>query len=167
VIALRRIDHVCLRVADLDEAARRWCIQFGFSERSDLRTADRAYLACGYEPYSLELWSARADAGHDHSGFELREGCTPDDAAAHLEALGVAFRRTNVWYLGDVYFPNLPGEPDVVLAMRTFLQERFLFSTGYPFCPLKAVVDRYLGFGLPDRVLENVMGLNAARLFGL
>jgi catechol 2,3-dioxygenase-like lactoylglutathione lyase family enzyme len=44
VIALRRIDHVCLRVADLDEAARRWCIEFGFSERRDLRTADRAYL---------------------------------------------------------------------------------------------------------------------------
>ena len=33
MIALRRIDHVCLRVADLDEAARRWSIQFGFSER--------------------------------------------------------------------------------------------------------------------------------------
>lgn len=83
------------------------------------------------------------------------------------EALGVAFRRRNVWYLGDVYFPNLPGEPDIVLAIRTFLQERFLFSTGYPFCPLKAVVDRYLGFGLPDDVLENVMGGNAARLFGI
>jgi uncharacterized protein len=83
------------------------------------------------------------------------------------EALGVAFRRKNVWYLGDVYFPNLPGEADVVLAMKSFLQERFLFSTGYPFCPLKAVVDRYLGFGLADDVLENVMGLNAARLFGL
>ena len=83
------------------------------------------------------------------------------------EALGVAFRRRNVWYLGDVYFPNLPGEADVVLAMKTFLQERFLFSTGYPFCPLKAVVDRYLSFGLPDEVLENVMGANAARLFGI
>jgi hypothetical protein len=83
------------------------------------------------------------------------------------EALGVAFRRKNVWYLGDVYFPNLPGEADVVLAMKTFLQERFLFSTGYPFCPLKAVVDRYLSFGLTDAVLENVMGGNAARLLGI
>lgn len=83
------------------------------------------------------------------------------------EALGVAFRRGNVWYLGDVYFPNLPGEADIVLAMRTFLQDRFLFSSGYPFCPLKATVDRYLGFGLDDAVLEKVMGLNAARLFGV
>jgi uncharacterized protein len=83
------------------------------------------------------------------------------------EALGVAFRRQNVWYLGDVYFPNLPGEADIVLAMRTFLQDRFLFSSGYPFCPLKATVDRYLGFGLPGTVLEQVLGGNAARLFGL
>jgi uncharacterized protein len=82
-------------------------------------------------------------------------------------ALGVAFRRKNVWYLGDVYFPNLPGEADVVLAMRTYLQDRFLFSTGYPFCPLGATVERYLGFGLPDDVLEKVMGLNAVRLLGL
>ena len=81
MIALRRIDHVCLRVADLDEAARRWCIQFGFSERRELRTADRAYLACGYEPYSLELWTSRGEPGHEHSAFELRDGCTPDDAA--------------------------------------------------------------------------------------
>jgi predicted TIM-barrel fold metal-dependent hydrolase len=83
------------------------------------------------------------------------------------EALGVAFRRPNVWYLGDVYFPNLPGEADILVAMRTYLQDRFLFSTGYPFCPLEAIVERYLGFELADDVLEKVMGLNAVRLFGL
>ncbi len=32
MIELRRIDHVGLRVADLDEAARRWAIQFGLTE---------------------------------------------------------------------------------------------------------------------------------------
>lgn len=83
------------------------------------------------------------------------------------EALGVAFRRSNIWLLADVYFPGLPGEADIVLAMRTFLQDRFLFASGYPFCPLQATVDRYLSFGLPDDVLAKVMGGNAARLFGL
>ena len=39
-----------------------------------------------------------------HGGWPLVQG-----------ALGVAFRRKNVWYLGDVYFPNLPGEADIVL----------------------------------------------------
>jgi len=91
-----------------------------------------------------------------HGGWPLVQG-----------ALGVAFRRANVWYLGDVYFPNLPGEADILLAMRTYLQERFLFASGYPFCPLPAIVDRYLSFGLPEPVLEQVMGGNAARLFGV
>ncbi|MEA2479202.1 MAG: hypothetical protein QOJ07_1124, partial [Thermoleophilaceae bacterium] len=99
MIALRRIDHVCLRVGDLEEAARRWCIEFGFSERRDLRTADRAYLACGYEPYSLELWASRGEPGHDHSAFELREGCSLDDAAAHLGSLGIAHRRDEAGHL--------------------------------------------------------------------
>jgi uncharacterized protein len=91
-----------------------------------------------------------------HGGWPLVQG-----------ALGVAFRRPNVWYLCDVYFPGLPGEADILLAMRTFLQDRFLFSASYPFCPIGPVVDRYLSFGLPDDVLEKVMGLNAARLLGV
>ena len=57
---------MCLRVADLDEAARRWSIQFGLTERE--RDGGRAYLACAYEPYSLELVEADAP-GADHAGF--------------------------------------------------------------------------------------------------
>lgn len=83
------------------------------------------------------------------------------------ETLGVAFRRPNVWLLPDVYFPGLPGEADYVLAMRTFLRDRFLFASGYPFCPIQQTVERYLGFGLPDAILRKVFHDNAARLFGL
>jgi catechol 2,3-dioxygenase-like lactoylglutathione lyase family enzyme len=90
MIALRRIHHVCLRVADLDEAVRRWSIQFGLSERERVR--GRAYLACAYEPYSLEL--AEADSpGADHTGFELAREVDLDAAARHLEALGVSYTR--------------------------------------------------------------------------
>jgi catechol-2,3-dioxygenase len=90
VIVLRRIHHVCLRVAELDEAVRRWAIEFGLNERE--RAGDRAYLACAHEPYSLEL--VRADApGADHAGFELAREVSLDDAAAHLDSLGVEYRR--------------------------------------------------------------------------
>ena len=82
-------------------------------------------------------------------------------------ALGVAFRRPNVWMLPDVYFPGLTGETDYVVAMKTFLQDRFLFATGYPFCPIKATVDRYLSFSLPEPVVRKVFRENAVRLFGL
>jgi catechol-2,3-dioxygenase len=88
-IVLRRIDHVCLRVDDLAEAAPRWAIQFGLTEKR--RAGDHAYLACGYEPYSLEL-AAGDRPGHDHTGFELARGVTLDAAARRLDALGVRYR---------------------------------------------------------------------------
>jgi catechol 2,3-dioxygenase-like lactoylglutathione lyase family enzyme len=90
VIVLRRIHHVCLRVAGLDEAVRRWSIEFGLNERE--RTGDRAYLACAYEPYSLELVQADTP-GADHAGFELAREVSLDEAAAHLDSLGVEYRR--------------------------------------------------------------------------
>ena len=33
MIKLRRIDHVCLRVADVEEAASRWAVQFGLLDK--------------------------------------------------------------------------------------------------------------------------------------
>jgi catechol-2,3-dioxygenase len=99
MIDLRRIDHACLRVADLDEAAARWSVQFGLHETE--RRDGRAYLACGYEPYSLEL-VASDRPGHDHTGFELRRHVTLADAARHLDAHGVAYEeRAGALHLQD------------------------------------------------------------------
>lgn len=78
---------MCLRVADLDDAVRRWCVQFGLTvSRRDER---RAFLRCGYEPYSLELVEG-GDPGFDHQAFELARGLSLEDAAAHLGRAGVA-----------------------------------------------------------------------------
>lgn len=82
-------------------------------------------------------------------------------------ALGVAYRRPNVWMLADFYFPGLPGHDDYVRAMGTYLQDRLLFATSFPSCPLAEVIGRYRELGLPAGVLEKVMGANAARLFGV
>ena len=82
MIRLHRLDHVCLRVADLDEASARWQLQFGLVERS--REAGRALLACNDEPYCLELVEG-GRPGHDHFAFELARDCSLDDARAHLE----------------------------------------------------------------------------------
>jgi catechol 2,3-dioxygenase-like lactoylglutathione lyase family enzyme len=91
VIRLRGLDHVCLRVADLDEASARWCRQFGLVERS--RDAASALLACNDEPYSLEL--VAGPPGHDHSAFELAADCPSAGARRHLEACGVAVQETD------------------------------------------------------------------------
>ncbi len=85
MIRLRRIDHVCLRVADLDEAPARWATEFGLLERG--RDGGRALLSCEDEPYSLEL--VEGEPGHDHTGFQLARDCPLDEAGDHLEAAGV------------------------------------------------------------------------------
>lgn len=90
MIKLRRIDHVSLRVADLEQAARRWSIQFGLTET--FRTEGRVYLRCGYEPYSLELVQGEP-AGLDHHAYELAQEVSLQDAAAHLDRTGVAYDR--------------------------------------------------------------------------
>lgn len=89
MIALRRIDHVCLRVADLDEAADRWALQFGLTERAR-EPGRRVALSCDDEPCALELVAAGGEEpGLDHVAYELARDCTLDDARRHLDALGL------------------------------------------------------------------------------
>jgi len=90
VISLRRIDHVSLRVTDVENAARRWCVQFGLGERS--REEDRARLACDDEPFSLELLAGDGATGVEHVAYELRRSCTLDDARRHFDGLEVAWQ---------------------------------------------------------------------------
>jgi catechol 2,3-dioxygenase-like lactoylglutathione lyase family enzyme len=92
MIALQRLDHVCLRVLDLDDAATRWAQQFGLTER--FRDKDRVFLSCDDEPRgALELEKADTP-GFDHAAFMLAADCSADDAATHLDGCGVEFTQT-------------------------------------------------------------------------
>lgn len=97
---------MALRVANVEEAAERWSIQFGLTLRE--LDSDRALLACAYEPYSLELLGTASEQqgadggagsvgdrrpGHDHTGYELASSTTLDEASAALERGGVEHRR--------------------------------------------------------------------------
>jgi catechol 2,3-dioxygenase-like lactoylglutathione lyase family enzyme len=89
VIRLGRIDHVRLRVDDLDEASERWCAQFGLVERA--RVQGVARLACDDEPFCLELSTLdEGPPGIEHAGYELHRDCSLEDARSHLETAGVA-----------------------------------------------------------------------------
>jgi catechol 2,3-dioxygenase-like lactoylglutathione lyase family enzyme len=92
MIALRRLDHVCLRVADVAEASERWELQFGLSERS--RTRDRATLSCDDEPLAVEL-VAGEEPGFDHVAWELARDCSLEAALSHLAGLGIDARRAD------------------------------------------------------------------------
>ncbi|MCW3063893.1 MAG: Glyoxalase/bleomycin resistance protein/dioxygenase [Solirubrobacterales bacterium] len=93
MIALHRLDQVALHVADLDEAATRWSLQFGLTERA--RDAQSVTLSCDDEPRALVLLAATEDAepGFARVGWELARGCSLDDAAAHFDGLGVSYSR--------------------------------------------------------------------------
>ena len=116
VIRLSRIDHVCLRVAELAEAAPRWALQLGLAERS--REGGRALLACNDEPYCLELVEGGAP-GHDHTGFELAPGCSLDDARAHLESHGVGWEERD----GGLYVRDPDGRGIELMPHRPAASE--------------------------------------------
>ena len=90
MIALHRLDHVALRVTDLDEASRRWSLQFGLTERE--RDGGSSTLVCDDEPRALVLQAARRGEhpGFARVGWELSPDCSLEDAAAHLDGLGIA-----------------------------------------------------------------------------
>jgi catechol 2,3-dioxygenase-like lactoylglutathione lyase family enzyme len=116
VIRLHRLDHVCLRVADLDEAAPRWALQFGLAERS--REAGRALLACNDEPYCLELVEG-ARPGHDHYAFELAPDCPLEEARAHLKAIGLPWEERE----GSLFVDDPDGRPVQVMPYRALATE--------------------------------------------
>ena len=86
MIALGTLEHVALRVADLREATTRWTREFGLTERGP------GLLSCDDEPHSLELIDG-GEPGFDHVAWGLARGCSLEDAAAHLDGLGVAHER--------------------------------------------------------------------------
>ena len=99
VIRLRRIDHVCLRVDNLDEARLRWSREFGLLDRGG--DGGRALLSCEDEPYSLELVGGRARA------TTTRPSSSPATARStrptpHLDAAGVDVGRSSTAALHPV-----------------------------------------------------------------
>jgi catechol-2,3-dioxygenase len=164
MLGLRRIDHVALRVADLEEAVPRWCVQFGLTE-SD-REDGRAFLRCGYEPYSLELVED-GEPGFDHQAFELARGLSLDDAASQLERAGVTHeRRDDGLHLADPegngielvsYRPADEPWPDVARSSAQLhgFRPRKLGHTNFLTADLEGVTAFYtdvLGMRISDRL---------------
>jgi predicted TIM-barrel fold metal-dependent hydrolase len=82
------------------------------------------------------------------------------------QILGVAFRRANVHVCPDLYLPYLPGWRDYVDAANTYLQDRFLYGTAYPFADFAAYSRQLMSMPFRKEVLPKVFHDNAERLFG-
>ena len=84
-----------------------------------------------------------------------------------LQIIGVAAKRPNVYISPDVYMSNMPGGDMYVQATSTFLQDKILFGSAYPYSSVGDIVARYKKLPLSAEVLEKVFWRNAHRLLKL
>lgn len=83
------------------------------------------------------------------------------------QAIGVAYRNSNVYLHPDFYGLGCAGHQQWVEAANTLLPEQIIFGSAYPLAAVKPMVDGYLRLGFCEGVVENVMYRNAARVLGL
>lgn len=112
--------------------------------------------------YSLPVHVDRAARDFPGLAIIVAHGGWPwIDAINH-----VAFRRGNVYISPDMY-ALMPGNETFLAAMNSYLPERYLYASSYPFVPLAAYRDAFVRRIASDAVAERVLHLNAARLLGL
>lgn len=73
----------------------------------------------------------------------------------------VAFKRPNLYLCPDMYMFNVPGVADYVAAANTFLSERMLFGTAYPFIGFKEGVEHFCSLPFRKDVLPRLLYKNA------
>ena len=83
------------------------------------------------------------------------------------EILHVAFRRPNLYVSPDMYLYNLPGMSDYIMAANGFLQDRFLFGTAYPLCPLVEYTAWFQSLPIKPDIMDKILYKNASRLLGI
>lgn len=83
---IQRLHHAVLRVADVDEARRRWSLLHGLSD-AGAGPGGAALLRCAYEDFCLELRPGD-QPGIEHVAYELRGQIGIDAAAQRLQDAG-------------------------------------------------------------------------------
>lgn len=83
------------------------------------------------------------------------------------EILHIAFRRPNLYLSPDMYFSRMPGWQEYVKAADTFLADRMLYASSFPFCPVKDYKAWFETLAIQPENLAKVMGGNARRLLGI
>ncbi|WP_024577377.1 MULTISPECIES: amidohydrolase family protein [unclassified Afipia] len=83
------------------------------------------------------------------------------------QILHVAFRRPNLYLSPDYLLANMPGMDDYVKAADTWLSDRFLFASAFPFAPVKGYLDFFRSLPIRPESLDRILYQNAAELLGL
>ncbi len=80
---------------------------------------------------------------------------------------GLAYRRSNIYLVPDMYGAGMPGYELWVEAANTFLRDRLVFGSAYPLLGVEEMARTYRELGFEPGVARKVMHDNAAALLGL
>jgi len=83
------------------------------------------------------------------------------------QILHVAFRRPNLYLSPDYLMANMPGMDDYVKAADTWLADRFLYGSAFPFAPVKDYLAWFRALPIRPESLERILYKNAAGLLGI
>jgi predicted TIM-barrel fold metal-dependent hydrolase len=80
--------------------------------------------------------------------------------------LHVAFRRPNIYISPDMYV-SFPGSDQHIQAANTFLADRLLYGTSYPFAPIVGYFEKFIKLGIRADCLDKILYENARALLNL
>lgn len=92
----------------------------------------------------------------------IGHGCYP----YVTEAIGLIYKRPNVYLSPDVYMFT-PGGEVYLRALNEFYPDQFLYGSAYPFRPMEKTVEDTMKLGIAPDVLDKYLHLNTKRIFKL
>jgi predicted TIM-barrel fold metal-dependent hydrolase len=80
------------------------------------------------------------------------------------QMLHIAFRRPNIYLSPDQYLANMAGMDDYVRAAGSYLADRFLYASSYPFTPVADYAAWFKRLPIEPEAMEKILFRNAAKL---
>jgi predicted TIM-barrel fold metal-dependent hydrolase len=80
------------------------------------------------------------------------------------QMLHIAFRRPNIHLSPDQYLANMAGMDDYVRAAGSYLADRFLYASSYPFTPVADYAAWFRRLPIGPEAMEKILFRNAAKL---
>ena len=83
------------------------------------------------------------------------------------QILHVAFRRPNLYLSPDYLLANMPGMDDYVKAADSWLAERIIYASAFPFAPIKEYLEWFRRLSIRPENMRLITYENASRLLNL
>ena len=80
------------------------------------------------------------------------------------QILHIAFRRPNIYLSPDQYLANMAGMDDYVRAAGSYLADRFLYASSYPFTPVADYAAWFKKLPIGPEAMDKILFRNAASL---